>query len=32
MADTYIKNMQDVGLADEDDMIADLRKYISLKI
>ena len=28
MADTYMKNMQDVGLAKEDEMINDLRKYI----
>ena len=28
MADVYIKNMQDVGLANEDSMIGDIRKYI----
>ncbi len=28
MADTYIKNMQDVGLASEEDMVGDIRKYI----
>jgi hypothetical protein len=28
MADVYIKNMQDVGLANEDNMVGDIRKYI----
>jgi hypothetical protein len=28
MADIYIKNMQDVGLASEEDMVGDIRKYI----
>jgi len=28
MADVYIKNMQDVGLANEDSMVGDIRKYI----
>ena len=28
MADVYIQNMQDVGLANEDEMIGDIKKYI----
>ena len=28
MADVYIQNMQDVGLANEEDMVGDIRKYI----